>query len=196
MTLTILFGSLSSVIAFVSFWPYLKDIIARKTTPHMYSWLVWTILQMMAVIAILRENAFWSALGVAVAGLVSLSVFLLSFKYGTKNVTLFDSICLGGAFAAIAVWIFANDVLLSIVLITLIDFIGFLPTYRKGYEEPHSETLFLYVCSAFSNIFALLSITQYSIESSLYVTSLIVSNVMFVGIVLMRRHKLSKALGI
>lgn len=156
----------------------------------MYSWLVWTILQATATIAILRENLFWSALGVAALGLVSGVVFLLSFKYGTKNITMFDTACLIGALIAIGVWVFAHDVTLSIVLITVIDFIGFLPTYRKGYEEPHSETLFLYVCSAFSNFFSLLSITQYSIASSLYVTSLVVSNVIFVSIVLTRRNTL------
>jgi hypothetical protein len=192
MTLKIFFGSLSLIVALVSFAPYLKDILARKTTPHMYSWLVWTILQATATIAILRENLFWSALGVAALGLVSGIVFLLSFKYGTKNITTFDTACLIGALIAIGIWVFAHNVTLSIILITIIDFVGFLPTYRKGYEEPYSETIFLYVCSAFSNFFSFLSLTQYSIESSLYVVSLVVSNVIFVSIVFTRRRLLSQ----
>jgi len=190
MTLKIFFGSLSLIVALVSFAPYLKDVLARKTTPHMYSWLVWTILQVTATVAILRENLFWSALGVAALGLVSGIVFLLSFKYGTKNITAFDTACLIGALIAIGIWVFAHDVTLSIILITIIDFVGFLPTYRKGYEEPYSETLFLYACSAFSNLFSLFSITHYSIESSLYVASLVASNVIFVTIVLVRRNTL------
>jgi len=190
MNIKILFGFLSFVIALISFIPYLKDVLARKTTPHMYSWLVWTVLQMTAAVAILRENTLWSALGVVTLGLVSGAVFLLSFKYGTKNITLFDTLCLIGAVVAIGIWVFAHNVTLSIVLVTIIDFLGFLPTYRKGYEEPHSETLLLYVCSALSSLFSLLSITQYSIESSLYVISLVISNVVFIGIVFVRRKAL------
>lgn len=190
MTIKILFGLLAPLVAFISFFPYIKDVLARKTTPHIYSWLIWAILQTMATIAILKTNSLWSASGVAMLGLVSIIVFLLSFKYGTKNITLFDTLCLLGALIAITFWIFAHNVTLSMILITIIDFMAFLPTYRKGYEEPHSETIFLYICSAFSNLFSLLSITRYSIESSLYVASLVIANVIFVAIVLTRRNTL------
>ena len=188
MVLKEIFGLLALIIAIISFFPYLKDIFARKTTPHIYSWLIWAILQTVATVAILRENSFWSAIGVASLGLVSLTVFLLSFKYGTKNITLFDTACLAGALIAISFWIFANNVFVSIILITIIDFIAFLPTYRKGYEEPYSETIFLFICSAISNLFSFLSITHYSIVSSLYVSSLVLTNMMFVIMVLLRRN--------
>jgi len=188
MVIKEIFGLIALIIAFISFFPYLKDIFAKKTTPHIYSWLIWAILQTVATVAILRENSFWSAIGVASLGLVSLTVFLLSFKYGTKNITLFDTACLAGALIAISFWIFANNVFVSIILITIIDFIAFLPTYRKGYEEPYSETIFLFICSAISNLFSFLSITHYSIVSSLYVSSLVLTNMMFVIMVLLRRN--------
>ncbi|MFA6408420.1 MAG: hypothetical protein WCW36_03070 [Candidatus Paceibacterota bacterium] len=181
------FGTLSVVVAVISFYPYLRDILARKTTPHIYSWLVWTILQVTATAAILRENSFWSAAGVLSLGLVSLIVFLLSFKYGTKNITVFDTVCLIGAFIAISVWIFTSNVTLSIILVTIIDLIAFLPTFRKAFEEPHSETIFLYICSAISNLFSVLSITHYSVESTLYVASLVATNTVFVSMVLVKR---------
>ncbi|MEK7463586.1 MAG: hypothetical protein AAB610_00480 [Patescibacteria group bacterium] len=183
------FGTLSVIIAIISFVPYIKDVLARKTTPHIYSWLVWTILQALATIAILKENPWWSGLGVGSVGLVSLVVFLFSFKYGTKNITIFDTVCLIGALAAISVWIFIHDITLSVILVTIIDFVAFLPTFRKAYQEPHSETIILYVCSGLSNIFSLLSISHHSVSSTLYVASLIVTNFLFVGLVLMRRKK-------
>jgi len=185
-----LFGILSFALAFISFFPYLRDIFSKKTTPHIYSWLVWAILQMTAAVAILQQNSFYSALGVIGLGLVSLTVFILSFKYGTKNITSFDTTCLIGAFIAIGFWIFTKNAAISIILVAIIDFIGFLPTYRKVYQEPYSETLFLYVMSGLSNFFSLLSITTYSIESSLYVGSLVVTNAVMVGITLIRRQKL------
>ncbi len=167
----------------------MRDVFLRKTTPHMYTWVVWTFLQFTATVAILRENVWWSALGVFALGLVSLAVFLLSFRYGTKNVTSFDTVCLAGALVAIAVWVFLDNVLVSIVLVTLIDFVGFLPTYRKAYEEPYSETMSLYICSIFSNTFSVLAIVHYSVTSTLYVASLVASNTVMVGILLLRRHQ-------
>ena len=187
MLLKQIFGSLSLAIALISFIPYIRDIFAGKTTPHAYSWFIWTVLQAIAAGAILRENFFWSAAGVAGTGFVSLLVFLLSLKYGTKNITVFDSLMLSGALVSIVIWIFADNIRLSVILISVIDFIGFLPTYRKGYEEPYSETMTLYVCSFLANIFVFLSIQVYSIESSLYVGSLILTNLIFVSILFTRR---------
>jgi hypothetical protein len=186
--LKIIFGILSFLIVAVSFIPYIKDVLKRNTTPHIYSWLVWTILQTTAAVAILQENQVWSALGTAALGLESILVFLLCFKYGTKNIALFDVICLIGALLAIGIWVFVHNAMLSIILVTIIDFVGFLPTYRKAYREPQSETLFLYICSALSNIFSLLSITHHSVTSSLYVLSLIFTNTLFVSLVFIRRR--------
>jgi hypothetical protein len=187
-----IFSILAVAIAVASFFPYLRDILARRTTPHIYSWLIWAVLQLTATMAILRENTLWSAAGTGAIGLVSLVVFLLAFKYGTKNITKFDTACLVGAFIAIGVWIFLDNVMFSIILVTIIDLIGFLPTYRKAFREPYSETVILYVCSAFSNLFSLFAITHYSVESTLYVASLVVTNAIFVGVVLARRKVVRK----
>jgi hypothetical protein len=186
-----LFGILAIVVALVSLVPYVLDTLARKTTPHMYSWLIWALLQLTAAVAILRENTLLSAAGTLVLGAASAIVFLLSFKYGTKNITRFDKLCLVGALLAIGVWIFLENVLLSIILVTVIDFMGFLPTYRKAYEEPYSETAILYFCSMLSNIFSLFAITHHSWESSLYVSSLVVSNAILIILVATRRRLIS-----
>jgi hypothetical protein len=184
-----IFAVIAVGIAVISFFPYLRDILARKTTPHIYSWLIWAILQMTAAVAIFSENSFWSAAGTTAIGLVSVLVFLLSFKYGTKNITSFDTLCLVGALVAIGVWVFTQNIALSVILVTAIDFVGFLPTFRKAFEEPWSETVFLYACSGLSNFFSLFSITHYSIESTLYVASLVITNAAFVILVLLRRGK-------
>lgn len=183
-------GVLALFIALVSFIPYLRDIFARKTTPHIYSWLIWGILQITASLAILQENSLYSALGSLGFGLVSITVFFLSFKYGTKRITTFDTLCFVGALITIGVWVFLNNITLSVILVTVIDLLGFLPTYRKGYQEPYSETLFLFTCSAISNTLSLLAITHHSVSSSLYVASLVVTNVIFIIIVFLRRRYL------
>ena len=136
-----------------------------------------------------QGHAGYGALGLGIGGVVSVIVFFLSFKYGTKNITTFDTICLIGALAAVAVWVFAENVTLSVILITIIDFIGFLPTYRKGYFEPYSETSLTYLMSAISNLFAVAAIAHYSITTTLYTASLIVTNTIFVLILFSRRSK-------
>ena len=183
-----LFGILAVVAGLTSFLPYLRDIFRKKTTPHIYSWLVWSILQITGVIAMISGDAGYGSLGLAMGALVSIVVFILAFKYGTRNITKFDTVCLIGALVAILVWIFQKDAFYSVILITVIDFVGFLPTYRKGYFEPNSETAMLYFMSAVSNIFAILSIANYSVVTTLYVASLVATNGFIVTLLLVRRR--------
>jgi hypothetical protein len=60
------FGVIAVIIGLASFFPYLRDIFLRKTTPHMYSWLVWSILQTIGVIAMIVGHAGYGAFGLAV----------------------------------------------------------------------------------------------------------------------------------
>ena len=188
MSLKFIFGLLSSVIAIVSFLPYIKDIFSKRTKPHIYSWLVWSILQTTGVIAAFVGGAQYGMLGLATGALFCIFIFFLSIRYGTKNITRFDTICLIGALLAIFLWILQKNPLFSVILITLIDFMGFIPTYRKGYIDPRSETASLYLLSAISNLCGLLAIGNYTIITTLYIASLVVTNIVFVLILLTRRN--------
>jgi len=184
----LIFAIISTALAIVCFFPYIRDILAKKTTPHIYSWLVWSILQSAGVVAMIIGGAQFGALGLAVGALFCISIFILSFKFGTKNITKFDTICLLGAIIAIVIWLIQDDPTLSVILITLIDFVAFLPTYRKGYLEPNSETISTYLLSSFSNAFALLAMANYSLVTSFYVSSLVLTNGVIVIILITRRR--------
>ncbi len=191
MDFKLIFGLISMALAIVSFFPYIRDILLKKTQPHIYSWLVWSILQSVGVIAMFIGGAKFGSLGLAVGALFCISIFFLCFKYGTKNITIFDSLCLSAAIIVIFVWLFQKDPTLSVILITLIDFMAFLPTYRKGFTEPKTETISTYLISAISNFFALFAVENYSIVTSLYITSLVITNIILVLILVFRRKILS-----
>jgi uncharacterized membrane protein len=97
-----------------------------------------------------------------------------------------------GAILAVLIWIFLKNPLYSVVLVAITDFVGFIPTYRKSYAEPWSETTSLYVMSAVSNLLSLLAIANYSLTTALYVSSLFLTNLACIFILLFRRLVLSK----
>ena len=94
MEVKLFFGIVSSVMAVVCFIPYFRDIFLRKTEPHAYSWLIWTILQVVGVLAQLKDGGGYGAWALGVGAVSCFIIFLLSFKYGTKNVSRFDFLCL------------------------------------------------------------------------------------------------------
>src|SRR6185312_6212480 len=100
--------------------------------PHMYTWLIWGLLQMVGASAIFKGGAGYGAWSLAVGGLFCLSIFVLSFKYGTKNIKRVDAYCLAGALVALVAYIFVHDPIYSVLLVVSIDFVAYLPTLRKG----------------------------------------------------------------
>ena len=117
-------------------------------------------------------------------------IFILSLKFGTKNITIYDTVCLTGALLSAVILIFTKNILYSVILVTLIDFIGFIPTYRKAFAEPHTETLSTYFINTFGDILAVLALSTYSFTTVLYPISLVITNSFLVTILIYRRKKL------
>jgi hypothetical protein len=176
MAIQFAFAVLSSLVGIACFIPYLWDIFKHKTQPHSYSWLIWTILQITTVVAMLKGGAGIGIASLAIGAPLCGFIFFLSFHYGTHNIKVFDTICLIGALIAICVYLFLHDPLLTVIIITITDFIGFLPTLRKAYEEPNTETLSNYVLSSFSSLLAIGALQRVNVTTSLYLISLVITN--------------------
>jgi hypothetical protein len=190
MEYKLVFGVLSVLLAIVCFFPYIRDIVRRKTEPHMYSWLIWTILQIVGVAAQLKDGAGYGAWALAVGALFCFAIFLLSFKYGTGNISTFDAACLAGAIIAIGIYLFISNPVWATIVVAAIDFIGFLPTFRKGFEEPFSETASTFIMSGIANLLSIVALQHYSVTTVLYIGSLFFTNTSFALMILFRRRLL------
>jgi hypothetical protein len=188
MEIKLLFGIASSVIAVLCFIPYIKDIIAKKTEPHRYSWLVWTILQVVGVMAQIKEGAGYGAWALAIGAFFCFAIFLMSFKYGTKNISKFDVACLVASLFAIIIYVSIDNPVWAIIAVALIDFVGFLPTFRKGYEEPFTETTSTFIMSAAAQALSLVALQNYNFTTVLYLASLFLTNSSFAIMILYRRR--------
>ncbi len=168
MDLKIIFAGISSIVGITCFIPYIRDIFRNTTKPHIYTWFIWAMLQ--AIVA----AAMWSSgAGVAIASSLIGAVlcgfiFVLSFKYGTKNITRFDTLCLFGALIALIAYLLFRNPLLSVIAAALTDFIGTMPTVRKAYKEHQTETASTHILSGVSSAFALAAIANFTFTTSLY----------------------------
>lgn len=190
MEIKFFWAILSSIIAIVLFIPYFIDIFKHKTQPHMYSWLIWGLLQLIGMAAAFKGGAGYGTWALFIGSFFCLAIFALSFKYGTKNIKRVDVYCLVGAFVALCFYLFISNPLYSAILVALIDFIAFIPTFRKGYEEPYTETMSAYSLSALANVLSLLALQYYSVTTALYLVTLFITNSTICIILITRRRKL------
>ena len=154
----------------------------------MYSWLIWTILQIVGVAAQIKDGAGYGAWALAIGAFFCFAIFLLSFKYGTKNISKFDLSCLIAAVGAVGIYLFIDNPVWATIVVALVDFVGFLPTFRKGFEEPFTETASTFVVSAIANGLSIIALQNYSVTTVLYIGNLFFTNSSFATMILVRRN--------
>jgi hypothetical protein len=190
----VIVGVIAVIVAFVAYVPYFKDIFRGKTKPHAFSWLVWGSLTGIGFFGQLFDNGGAGAWVTGFSALVGFVVFFLALKKGEKNITSSDKWSLIGAGLALVLWFITNSPFGSIILITLIDALGFYPTFRKSYHKPLEETISTYFLSGLKFVIAIIALQNHSIITWLYPLSLILMNFIFVGFLIIRRKQHKKVM--
>jgi hypothetical protein len=186
-----IFGALAVIVGILGFYPYIRDVYKGKTKPHLFSWILWGILETTAFFATLSKGA---GPGAWVLGFSALVVWFIAFKAltsGEKNIVLIDWIGFVGAILGITMWIVTKDPFASAIIITITDALAYVPTYRKGYQRPNEETLAEYVASFLKQGLGLVALNSYNLVTVLYPASLVVTNLTFTIMVWMRRKHLN-----
>ena len=191
MDFKIAVASVSILMTLIGYFYYFRDIVAGKTKPHAYTWLVWASLTAIAFAGQLSDNGGPGAYVTGLTAAMSFIIFGLAIKKGEKDITTSDRLSLIAAAFALALWFFTSNPLWSVILITIVDFLGFLPTIRKSYRKPHEETLIAYVFAGLKFILAIIALDHYSLVTWLYPASLVAANLFFVLMLLSLRKRLA-----
>lgn len=96
------------------------------------------------------------------------------------------------ALAAIVVWWQLHEPLFAVFMVAAIDVLGYIPSFRKSYHEPWSETLISWIAFVASDVFALFALNQYNLLTVTYISAIIIANFSLFLFCLMRRNLVPK----
>lgn len=181
-------GTVAIVISIFGYAPYIYDIYRGKTKPHAFSWLIWGTLTAIAFAAQLSDNGGIGAWPTGITALLSGVIFVTSLKYGERNIVKSDWYYLIAAFIGLLLWPLAKSPLLSVIVVSIIDVLGFFPTFRKSYNRPFEETLSTHAITPIKHGLSTIALRNYSVVTVIYPLSLFISSVVFVIMLLVRRR--------
>ena len=188
LDIKLVFSIIATLITIIwGFFPYIRDIFRNKTKPHIYTWLIWTITQGVATVGLIYGKGGWGALELLIGTFFVFIIFLLSFKYGTKNVAKLDTVMFVVALLFFVIWTQVQDPLLAVFMVSIVDILGYMPSFRKTFQEPWTETVTTWLLFAIGNIFVMLSLGQYNLLTLTYLVSIATANIILVAICLVRR---------
>lgn len=182
-------GTLAVILVFVAYVPYFRDLLKRKTKPHVYSWFIWSALTFIVFGLQLSGGAGIAAFVTLSAASISTVVFIIALRQGgAKMITRTDTLFLALALITLVAWLVAKQPVISAILATLTEVLGFVPTIRKSWQNPHTETLSLYALNAFRFVLAVLSLETISIVTTLYPVTWFFGNALFALMLFYRRR--------
>ena len=183
----------SGALTIIAFFPYVWDIFKGTTRPNAISWGLWTLIHIIFISAQLSAGASFSIVlpfgeffGVALVTVLGL------VGYGYKKYGLLDIVCLVCCLAAIVLWLLTNNPILALVLAIAADFCATIPTLKKAYFDPTSETMSAYILVIVAAVFAGLSSTLFNFANLAWPVYIFFINTLVVVFILLGR-RLKKA---
>lgn len=183
-----LLGSIAAILAIAQAVPYIRDIFRGKTKPHLYTYLIWSVVTALAFFGQFVAGGGPGAWTTGVMAIITIGVLVLCFRYGTEDITVFDAVFLVAALVAIVPWWLTKDPMYSVILATIIDVLAFFPTIRKTYNDPGSETLISYISNLVRHPLSILALSVYSVTTVVYPAALFVMNLVLVLVIVLRRR--------
>ena len=185
-------GIIAVVVGLVGYVPYYRDVFRGTTKPYVFSWVGFGLLLSITFFAQVVTGAGAGAWVNGVSAIGVLGIAALSFSKGEKDITHFDWICFVGGLIGIVLWRLTSNPLTAVIIVTIVDAVVFLPTYRKAYLKPNEETASLFVLSTVKYLISLFALASFTLTTALFPISLVISNAGFVILLLIRRKQLGR----
>lgn len=190
-----LLGTIAVALTFAGYIPYIRDTIKHKTTPHVFTWFIWGLVTAIAFALQISHQAGPGAYTTLAAAIVCFIIFGFGVRQGNRNITKSDTIFFILSLLALVIWLFAKQPVLSVILLSTIDMLGFIPTIRKSWHKPNEETLISYLTNTLRFGLALLALDHYTIITTLYPATWIIANGTFSVFLIARRKQKGSSVG-
>lgn len=189
-----LLAAVATVLTFAAFVPYLRGILAGTTRPHVFSWVIWACTTLVVFAAQLRAGGGAGAWPIGVSGAIAAAIAALAwFRRGDVSTTRSDWLFFAAAMSSLPLWYATSDPAWAVVVLTVVDLLGFGPTLRKVYAAPYSENLAFYGLVAARNAIVVAALERHSVATVLFPAAIGSACAALIAIVAFRRRAVRAA---
>ena len=171
-----IFALISAVLILIAAPPYVIDTIKGKTKPERVTWLIFSVLGVIAFVSQVTLGASWSLVFSGLDTTASILVFCLAIKYGVGGHTRLDIGALIVAGIGVIIAIVAKEPVISLLGVIIADLSGMTLTIKKTYNSPKSETTISWLLVGTASLFGLLTVGRLSYGILLYPFYLMLAN--------------------
>ncbi|MFT4967101.1 MAG: hypothetical protein ACI9CD_000096 [Candidatus Deianiraeaceae bacterium] len=187
------FGYFAIILTFVGFASLFINIVKGKAKPHPFTWMIWASVTLIVFFAQFFSNGGIGTWSVGISGLIAFLVAILAYvKTDDGTIVKTDIAIVLVAVFSLCVWFITKNTLYTVLILTFVDLLAYLPTYRKAFYKPFEEHLTIFVIMTFRNVFSAVAMEDYSITNLSFQVFTALANTILIVEVLYRRSKLKK----
>jgi len=186
-------GIIAGVLSFIAYFPYIYSIFKGKTKPSRSSWWIWSFVGLLILLSYYEvgaRNTIWIPLVFFICPLI---IAILSIWFGEgKKLNKLDKICILGVLISLIPWFVFKSAHVTLFINIFIDFLGFLPTFQKTYQNTESEDGTTWILFFVASILNIIALENYGFSIMLYPAYMIIMDIIMIYIIFMKSFKFNK----
>jgi len=145
---------------------YAYYVLRGKVKPNRVTWGLWTLAPLMAFFAQVNEGVGLQSVMALGVGLGPLVVFIASFlnKSSYWKLGRWDYVYGVLAMLGLGLWWVTGDGLVAILFAIVADGLAAIPTIKKAYREPETESSLAFGLCTLSALIIMLTVDEWTIE--------------------------------
>ncbi|MFZ4761761.1 MAG: hypothetical protein ACOYK8_02975 [Alphaproteobacteria bacterium] len=187
-----LIGFISIAMAFMALLPYYWGIYKKTVKPHAFSWFIWGLLGIIGYCAQDSGGAGSGAFTTLFFSILCLIIAFISWGWGERNITRSDWISFIAAISALPLWYWLHNPLAAIVIVSMIDMLGYYPTFRKSWQKPDDELIFSHLMGGGGYALSIMAMAEKNLTTILYPASITFSACSLSLMLFYRRYAIKK----
>jgi hypothetical protein len=159
---------------------YLIDTIRAKVQPNRITWLLWALAPMIAFFAQRDQGVGIQALLTFVIGFIPALIFVASFinKKSKWKIVRFDLICGALSILGLVLWLITRVGNIAILFSIMADLLAAVPTYKKSYTDPESESFKAFFLNVIGAGLIVLAIKDWSFANAAFSIYFLLSSIL------------------
>jgi hypothetical protein len=180
------FAILAGVIAVASAAGYAFDTLRGRNQPNRVTWAMWTVVPMIAFAAQIGQGVGLQSVFTFAGGFGPLLVLIATFVNPKAywRLTSFDLTCGLISLTAVVLWAITGKGLVALVLSVVADFFAAVPTIKKSYRVPVSESGYPFLLGVVAALITLLTIQEWTLANSAFAIYVLFVDGLIAGLVL------------
>lgn len=164
------FVYLAAFLSIVGAYGYIRDTLRETTSPNRVTWSLWGVEGIVAFVIEVQQHVGIASIMTLMLGLAPCAVVLASFhnSHAVWRIGAFDIFCGALSVLGLVFWALVNQPTVALVAFVVADQMAALPTVRKSWLAPGTESARVFVMGFLNTAITLLTLHTITTAGALF----------------------------